>query len=271
MTAASVRAIREPRARRGVARFGRLVAPVAGVVGFLVSWQLVVVLWDIPKYQLPTPTDILRHVAGEIDFYVRNARSTLWAAGLGFAIAFVVALVGATFMAHSRFIDRALQPVAVLIQVTPIIAYAPAVVIWTGFGLKPVLVITSLVCFVPFLLNGVAGLRSVDSNLLELARSVDASRREIFWRLRLPSSLPFLFSAARIAIGLALIGAVLGEFFAGVDQGLGYAIKVAQARPNLRMQLWGSIYVLAFLGSAVTLLIGALERHSLRWHSSQRD
>ena len=172
-------------------------------------------------------------------------------------------------MAHSRFIERAVTPLAVLIQVTPIIAYAPAVVIWLGFGLKPILVITSLVCFVPFLINGVTGLRSVDSNLLELARSVDASRREVFWKLRFPSALPHLFSAARIAVGLALIGAVLGEFFAGVQSGLGYSIKFAQSR-FLTMQLWGSVYVLALIGSIGILLINGLERLTLHWHSSQR-
>ena len=113
-------------------------------------------------------------------------------------------------------------------------------------------------------------MRSVDPNLIELARSVDASRREVFVRLRLPSALPNLFSAARIAVGLALIGAVLGEFFAGSRSGLGYSIKLAQARPTLRMQLWGSIYVLAFIGAAATILISTVERFVLHWHSSQR-
>ena len=97
-----------------------------------------------------------------------------------------------------------MQPVAVLIQVTPIIAYAPAFVIWLGPGLKPILAITTLVCFVPFLFNAVTGLRSVDPATHELLRSVDANGREIFWRLRLPHALPYLFAAARIAVGLAL-------------------------------------------------------------------
>ena len=248
----------------------RLIAPIVGVVGFLLSWQAIVLLFDLPKYELPKPTDILSHISSDLDFYVRNARTTLWEAGLAFGLAFLIALVVATAMAHSRFIDNAIQPIAVLIQVTPIIAYAPAIVIWTGTGTRPIVIITSMVCFVPFLLNGVSGLRSVDPNLLELARSVDATRREIFWRLRLPSALPYLFSAARIAVGLALIGAVLGEFFAYVNQGLGAAIKIAQARPNLRMQLWGSIYVLAFIGAVATLLITLVERRALRWHASQR-
>jgi len=247
----------------------RLIAPIVGVVGFLALWQLYVVLWDVPAFKLPRPTTIIDHLRSDPGFYVRNARTTLWEAFLGFAVAFAIALVLAIFMAHSRFLDQAIQPIAVLIQVTPIVAYAPVVVIWRGFGLQSIVVITAFVCFVPFLLNGVRGLRSVDANLLELAQSVNATRREILMRLRLPSALPYLFAAARIAVGLALIGAVLGEFF-GSNSGLGYAIKVAQARPNLRMQLWGSIYVLAFMGAATMLLIGVLERVALRWHSSER-
>jgi NitT/TauT family transport system permease protein len=253
--------------RQAFLRFG---APVIGVVTFFGVWQLAVMVFDIPRYQLPAPWDILKGIAADPGFYIRNARVTTWEAFLGFSVALVLALIGGTLMAHSRFIERATLPLAVLIQVTPIVAYAPAIVIWFGFGLKSILVITALVCFVPFLVNSVAGLRSVDPNLLELARSVDASRSVIFWRLRLPSSLPFLFSAARIAVGLALIGSVLGEFF-GSSEGLGYAIKTAQARPiQLIDQLWGSIFVLGLIGSIATLLISALERVVLHWHSSQR-
>jgi len=197
--------------------------------------------------------------------------TTMWEAFLGFMIAFVVAIFVATIMAHSRFMERAILPLAVLIQVTPIIAYTPAIVIWQGFGLKSILMVTALVCFVPFLINGVAGLRSVDPNLIELARSVNASKREVYFKLRVPSALPNLFSAARIAVGLALIGAVLGEFFAGSTSGLGYTIKVAQNRGTLRLQLWGSIYVLAFIGSAATILITVAEKYVLHWHSSQKE
>jgi len=123
---------------------------------------------------------------------------------------------------------------------------------------------------VPFVVNSVTGFRSIDPDAAELMRSVHASRREVFFRLRVPHSLPYLFSAARIAVGLALIGAVLGEYFAGVTSGLGYSVKVAQAR-SLVDQLWGSIYVLAFLGGVAVLLIAGLERAVLRWHSSQID
>jgi NitT/TauT family transport system permease protein len=248
----------------------RVIAPIVGIATFLGLWQLLCVVFGVEPYVLAKPSDILDHIFGDLSFYARNARITLWEASLGFVIAFVLAMIGATAMALSPFVERAMLPIAVVLQVTPIIVYAPAVVIWLGFGLKPILLLTVVACYVPFLLNGVAGLRSVDPNLLELARSVDARRTEVFWRLRFPSSLPYLFSAARIAVGLALIGAVLGEFFAGSTGGLGWAVKTAQAH-NLPLQLWGSTYVLAFLGSLAVFLIGAIERATLHWHSSQRS
>jgi len=246
-----------------------VVAAIIGVGLFLGLWELAVWAFDIEPFKLPAPSDVLRNIAEDPGFYVRHGRTTVWEAFLGFMLALVVALAAATVMAHSRAVEQAVLPLAVLIQVTPIIAYAPAVVIWLGFGLKPIVFITSLVCLVPFLVNAVTGFRSIDPATYELMRSVDASRREIFFRLRVPHALPYLFSAARISVGLALIGAVLGEFFAGVTGGLGYAIKVAQNRGDLLYQLWGSIFVLAAIGATATLLIGALERVVLRWHSSQ--
>ena len=245
-----------------------IVAPVLGLLLFFLAWQLIVIVFGVKEFELPRPTAIFRHILSDLGFYGRNARTTLWEAVLGFVLALVLALSAATVMAHSRFVEQAALPLVVLAQVTPIIAYAPAVVIWLGFGLKPILVITSLVCFVPFVVNAVTGLRAVDPAALELMRSVKASKREEFFVLRVPHALPYLFSAARIAVGLALIGAVLGEFFAGVNSGLGYAIKVAQNR-SLVLQLWGSIYVLGFLGAIAVLGLSGLERVMLRWHHSQ--
>jgi NitT/TauT family transport system permease protein len=245
-----------------------LAPPVAGVVLFLAIWQAGVRLFSIKAFILPAPTEIFRHLASDPGFYVHNARVTLWEAGLGFGLGLVLALAAATVMAHVRVVEQAALPLVVLIQVTPIIAYAPAAVIWLGFGLKPILLMTSLVCFVPFVVSSVIGFRSIDPDTAELMRSVCASRTEVFFRLRVPHALPFLFSAARIAVGLALMGAVLGEYFAGVQSGLGYSVRVAQTRA-LVDQVWGSIYVLAFLGGVAVLLIAGLERVLLSWHSSQ--
>jgi NitT/TauT family transport system permease protein len=245
-------------------------APLIGVVTFLGLWQFLVWAFDVKRFVLPGPWSIVRHIASEPGFYFRNARITMWAALLGFTIAFVAAMVAATLMARSKVLERAGLPISVLIQVTPVIAYAPAIVIWLGPGLPSILTITALVCFVPFLINAIAGLRSVDPLLLELARSVNAGEVEVLRRLRIPSALPYLLSAAKINVGLALIGAVLGEYFALTTRGLGHAVKTAQSR-NLIDQQWGAIFTLAILGSLATLLITGLERIALRGHAAQRQ
>ncbi|MEO5902069.1 MAG: ABC transporter permease [Ilumatobacteraceae bacterium] len=272
-TAMSDRSSRAPRdslTPRSMASTGIVViAPILGVTLFLTAWQLATKVFDIKPFELPTPSSILSHLNSDKTFYVDNARTTIWEAFLGFVIAFAVAMVLAAVIAHSRFLERMLTPLVVLAQVTPLIAYAPAFVIWMGFGLKPIVTMTAIVCGVPFLVNAVTGLRSVDANLIELARSVDASKWEVFVRLRLPSALPNVFSAARIAIGLALMGAVLGEWFAGSQAGLGWAVKTAQNH-NLPLQLWGSVFVLATLGALAIILISGLERIVLHWHASQQ-
>lgn len=251
-------------------RLALAVAPLVGVIVPLLVWQAYVQIADVEQILLPAPWDVLDHLWSDPGFYVRNARPTLWEALVGFVLGFAVALLGAVALAHSRFLERAGMPWIVLLQVTPLIAYAPAIVVWRGFGFRSVVLITAICCFVPFLVNGIVGLRSVDPNLLELSRSVAASRWEVLVHLRLPSALPSLFSGARIAVGMALMGAVLGEFFAGVSSGLGYAIKVGQAR-SLTLQLWGSVFVLALLGSVAISLLTLVERFVLHWHASQRS
>ena len=245
-------------------------APVVGVLVPLVVWQIYVNVADVKEVVLPAPWDVIRGIWDDLSFYVDNARTTLWEASVGFLIGGAIGVIGAIVLAHSRFLERAAMPWVVVLQVTPLIAYAPALVIWRGFGFQSVVLIVAICCFTPFLVNGIVGFRSVDTDLLELARSVDASRLETLTQLRLPSALPSLFSAARIGVGMALMGAVLGEFFSGVSSGLGYAIKVAQNR-NLSLQLWGCVFVLAFLGSVAISLITLAERFVLHWHASQRN
>ena len=244
-----------------------MLAPVIGVLGFFLSWQVLVQMVGITA--LPAPWDVVVHLWSDPGYYWTNARRTGWDAGLGYSFALFVGVAGGAMVAHSRFLERAVQPLAVLIQVTPIILYAPAIVAWLGFGLKPVMFLTSMVCVVPFLLNSVTGFRSVDPDVLELARSVDASRLEVLRRLRWPSALPFLFAAARVSVGLALLGAVLGEYFAHVTKGLGRSVKQGLDL-DLTLQLWGSVFVLAAMGSAATGLIEVLERFVLHWHASER-
>lgn len=256
-------------------------APAVGLLIVFVVWEIYVRAADVRRIVLPAPSGVIRHILDDPSFYWRNAKVTMAEAGMGFFLALLAALIIATLMAHSRFIERAGWPVIVLLQSTPVAALAPVFVIW--FGFRPwqvgvgsfqvsyfgaVILVAALFAFVPFVTNAFTGLRAIDPNTYELLRSVDASRREIFLKLRFPHALPYLFAAGRICVGLALVGAVVGEAFGGSTSGLGNALRVGQTR-QLADQLWGSVFVLAFIGVFFTLLLTFVESRVLKWHSSQ--
>ena len=253
--------------RRPVRRAALLVAPFAGLTAFFVGWEIYVVVRNLRPLTLPLPSDVIIHVVENPGFYSRNGLVTIQEAFWGFWIAFFAALFVATWMAHSQFVERATMPVIVLMQSTPVAVLVPIFLLWFGFSPWPKILTAMLFAWVPFVANALIGLRSIDSETHELMRSVNASRWEIYWRLRIPHSLPYLFAAGRICVGLALVGAVVGEFF-NSREGLGNAARVAQSR-LLVEQLWGSVFVLAFIGVAFVLLLIAVERRVLRWHSSQ--
>ncbi|MGB5755444.1 MAG: ABC transporter permease [Acidimicrobiales bacterium] len=246
----------------------RYLAPVVGLAILFGGWELYVRLTGVSPITLPPPSRVVAHLAAEPMFYVRNGWVTVSEALAGFFIALAVALVVAAMMAHWRFVERATMPVIVLIQSTPVAVLAPVFLLWFGFSPTPKVLVAALFAFVPFVANALTGLRSVDRDTLEVLHSVDASRWEILWRLRLRYALPALFAAARICVSLALVGAVIGELYGGSTQGLGYQARIAQSR-TLVDQLWGSVLSLALVGIVLTLLVMALERRLLRWHTSQ--
>ncbi len=254
--------------RRPLRRALLLAAPFAGLPAFFVGWELYVRIRDLRPLTLPRPSDVIRHVAENPGFYAQNGWVTVQEAFWGFVLAFLVALVVATAMAHSQFMERATLPVIVLVQSTPVAVLVPIFLLWFGFSPWPKILTAMLFAWVPFVANALIGLRSIDEDTHELLRSVNAGRWEVYWRLRFPHSLPYLFAAGRICVGLALVGAVIGEFFNSRD-GLGNAARVAQSR-LLVEQLWGSVFVLAFIGVAFVLLLIAAEKRVLRWHASQR-
>lgn len=249
-------------------RFMLAIAPFLGLGAVFLGWEAYVRIFDLRPLTLPRPSNIVSHVFDNPGFYWENGLVTLREAAAGFALAFVAAVLVATVMAHSRFMERAGMPVIVLIQSTPVAVLVPVFLLWFGFSPWPKVLTAALFAWVPFVANALTGLRAVDPDTHELLRSTDASAWEIFWRLRIPHSLPYLFSAGRICIGLALVGAVIGEFF-NSSEGLGNAARVGQSQPALNEQLWGSVFVLAFVGVVAVLLLAAVERRALRWHPSQ--
>ena len=243
-----------------------LLPPAVALVALAIGWELWTRFAEVKPYILPGPLSILSRLFGEIGYFARHGVITLWEAMAGFALGAGVAMVGATLMAHSRLLERSLFPLAILVKVTPIVAVAPLFVIWFGFGSFPKILIAALITFFPVLVNGMIGLRSVSSGALDFFRSLHASRSEIFLKLRVPSSLPYLFAAFRISIPLSVIGAVVGEWFSG-DRGLGSVIIVAHNDLNMET-LFSAVLVLAFIGIGLTVLTGYLEKRVLFWHES---
>lgn len=234
---------------------------------FFVAWELYTRVADIRPLTLPQPSNIAVHVFMNLWFYAANGWVTLQEAFWGFWLAFFVAVGVATWMVHSDIVERAMLPVIVVVQSIPVVVLLPVFLVWFGFSPWPKILTAALFTWVPFVVNALTGLRSIDLETHELLRSVHASRREIYWKLRVPHSLPYMFAAGRICVGLALVGAVVGEFF-NSHEGLGNAARVAYARLIVE-QLWGSVFTLAFMGVVLVLMLGALERRVLHWHVSQ--
>ena len=211
-------------------------------------------------YVLPPLSDVVRALADDPGFYLRGAGTTLGEALAGLACAFVVASVLAVAVSEWVAVRRAVLPLAVVLNVTPVVAVAPALVVAFGFGATPkVLVTASITCF-PLLGNISTGLRQLDVAVLAVRRSVHASRFEVLWHLRVPSSLPFLFAALRVCLPLSVVGAVVAEFVsAGSADGLGTAITVASSNSNLPV-VYAAIACLAVLGVLLVLAATLAER-----------
>ncbi len=246
-----------------------LTPPLLALTAALAAWETFVRLRDVPEYLLPPPSAIAQRLAEDPAFFARQGAVTLSGALAGFALGAAVALLLAVAMAHSRFLERSLFPLAIMVKVTPIVAIAPLLAVWFGFGLAPKLFIVALIVFFPVMVNAVIGLRSVNPWALQYLRSLDASAWEILAKLRLPSALPYLFAAFKVSIPLSVIGAVVAEWFSG-DQGLGRVIQVANSNVDMPTA-FAAVVSLAAMGIGLYLAVAVVERRLLFWHESTLD
>ena len=251
--------------KRG-ARYRHHAPAFAAAVGILALWQLVVSGFGVPTYIAPSPAQVLQVFVEQGDILWINFWPTLLEAAAGFALGNSVAVVLAVWFVHSRMVERAFYPIAVFINTIPIIAIAPILVLILGNGYAPKIVIAALICFFPTLVNMVRGLKAVSPQMLELLRILSATDREILLKIRLQSSLPFLFAALKIASTTCVIGAIVGEWI-GSNYGLGSLI--IEATYNFRSPLLYATVILgaglAVAGFTVTSLV---ERRVLKWKSN---
>ena len=243
----------------------RLPAIVAGI-SMILLWQLIIVVFGVPTYIAPSPVQVAAVFVEKGDILWINFLPTLLEAMAGFALGNSVAVLLAVWFVHSRFAERAFYPIAVFINTIPIIAIAPILVLILGNGYAPKIVIAALICFFPTLVNMVRGLKAVSPQMMELLRILSASDREILFKIRLQSSLPFLFAALKIASTTCVIGAIVGEWI-GSNYGLGALI--IEATYNFRApMLYATVILGASLAVAGFVLTSLVERRVLRWKTS---
>jgi NitT/TauT family transport system permease protein len=240
--------------------------PMGFILGALVIWEFAVKLLEVPAYILPPPTTIFAAINGDlfIDLGV-----TLVEALSGFAIASVCAFVVALLFVRSPMMEKGLFPIAITLKTTPLVAIAPLLVLWMGTGWWSKITAAALICFFPVLVNTVKGLKAADAEYYELFRSMRASQRQEFNKLRIPYCLPYLFSALKISSSLSIVGAVVGEFV-GATQGLGYLIMVSSAHLDTDI-LFSAIFAAAAAGIVLFHTIGWLEQRIIFWQRVEQD
>jgi NitT/TauT family transport system permease protein len=242
--------------------------PLAGVLVFLAIWEVVVRILKVPPYLLPPPSEIVRVFVDEFAKIAFHGWVTLYEMLLGYALAVAIAIPLAIAITSSERFDRFTMPTLLFFQVVPKVAIAPLFLVWFGVGALPKVLVAFLISFFPIVIDAAVGLRSMSAEMRDLARSMGASRMQVFAQFRLPTSLPYLFSGLKVAATLAVAGAVVGEFV-GADKGLGYLLLVTNS--NLETALmFATLFALTFIGLMFFYAVEFLEALLIPWHVTHR-
>ncbi len=250
------------RSPRGVL-LRRLLLPLVVIVILIVVCDVAIRLFAIPPYVIPTPLSVGQTLVKERARLFDNAIPTILESLGGFALGNLVAIGTAIAFIHSQMLERALYPVAVAIRTLPIVAIAPILVLMLGNGYAPKIAIAALITFFPTLVNMVEGLESADPQAMELMHVLSASRSESFRYVRWPSSLPYLFSAMRIASTSSVLGALVAEWI-GTNKGLGYLIVLTTYDFRTAL-LYSAMVVTSAIALAFFFLVSMLESLLIRW------
>lgn len=246
-----------------IALLRRALPPLALAVALLALWQAYVVVTDVPPSILPAPSRVLTATIDSADVLRWHATRTLQETVAGFLLAVAVAALCATAIDFVPAVRRALFPLLITSQTIPIIALAPLLVLWFGYGTMPKVLIVALVCFFPMVVAAVQGLGATDPELLKLYRTFGASRWRIFRAVRVPTALPVFFAGVRIAVTYSVIGAIFGEYV-GASRGLGIFLQTA--KNSYRTDLvFGMIAITAALSLALYALVLLVERVTIPW------
>ncbi|MBI3076900.1 MAG: ABC transporter permease [Deltaproteobacteria bacterium] len=229
----------------------------------MVAWEALVTVARVPDYLLPAPTRVAQELWDRFPLLLRHTGVTLGEVGLGLVAAVAGGGLLAVSMAHSRLLHRALYPLLAFLQAVPKVTVAPLFVIWLGYGIGSKVLMVLLITFFPIVVNLTAGLLLVEPDLVRLVRSYRASPWQIFLKIRFPHAIPYLLAGMRIAVALAVVGAVVAEFV-GADRGLGYLILLSNAELRTPL-LFASLAWLGAIGAGLFGLLHWTERWLLPW------
>jgi NitT/TauT family transport system permease protein len=251
-------------------RAGRLLVPAIFGLTLLGVWEGLVRGLQVPAVILPPPTAIAARIASSLDIlWIDFVQTFVKGALTGYAMGCVAAIGVAILIDRSPFLQRGLLPIGNFVAALPIIGIAPILVMWFGFDWQSKAAVVVVMVFFPVLVNTVAGLAASETMQRDLMATWGASYWQTLWRLRLPAAMPFIFNGLKIATTLALIGAIVAEFFGSPIKGMGFRISTEVGRLGLDM-VWAEIAVAALAGSAFYGMVALVERRVTFWHPSQR-
>ena len=236
------------------------------LIVFVVVWEIACWAFQVPSYLVPAPSAIAAKLYEKRGLYLGHTWVTLYETVGGFALAVVAGVIAAALIVVVRPVRDIIMPLLLVAQLVPKVAIAPILLIWFGYGLLPKILIAFLVAFFPIVVNVASGLAAVERELLDLGHSLEATRWQIFWKFRMPTALPELFSGMKIAITLAVIGAVIGEFVGG-NRGLGYLILIANQDLDTPLA-FAALLILSVVGIVLYALIELAERLLIPWSAS---
>lgn len=256
-------------ARRLAAAAEALWRPILLLAAVVAVWWFVSARGYVPNYLVPTPGQVWTTTVEQWPFLLRNTTVTLYETVVGFLLAALLGLGTAILIAYSRTMERAIYPIVLFAQVIPKIAIAPLLVVWFGVGFAPKVILAVLIAFFPVVISGVAGLRSTDPELIDLAATMGAGPWRTFRKIRFPNALPHLMSGLKVAVTLAVVGAVVGEFV-GADEGLGYVLLLANGNLDAAL-LFADLFLMSLIGIALFVVVEVAEALLIPWHASRRS
>jgi NitT/TauT family transport system permease protein len=252
-----------------MSKFKDALYPLSAALGLILAWQGFVSYYAIPDYLLPGPFAVIKMMFSEWSLIYPHVLITLFEAGVGFLLALIIAIPVSVAVVWWKPVEKTVLPLMVFLQTVPKVAIAPLFIIWFGFGYFPKILISLLLAYFPIVIEMITGLRDIEPEVLDLAKSMSAKPVQTFIKIRIPNSLPYMFAGLKLGAVFSLVGAVIGEFM-GSMKGLGFLVMYANDRMDTTL-CFAVLVVLLLLGKLTFSVVEWAEKYAISWHVVMRE